>query len=704
VQSVAFVCQIQNIRNERRELMPKLGIEYDLEAQKNLKVPLGQRELYPSVGKYVAEICREQGVQFAFGCPGGHIWQLTSAISRIGIKTVTFAHEQNAVYAGEAYTQVTQKPVVCYGTVGPGTANAFSAMQQAWLSNSPIIYLAGGHEVEHDGLYNTIQESYAARFFEHVTKWSTRVTYPWQVKQFLTRGFKIAQAAPKAPVAFELGIDLLFTKNDEVRQHYFGGFFRHHHDYIENWRKENTAKPLISAADIDAVARAAKAIMSAKSPMLIIGDQCSWDQAGPEIEEFVNLTKMPFTTRRLGRAVVSEKHPYAHRGFPTFEKEIDLLVSGGLKVGFFDGYASGWPETIQISNCQEQVWTYVKSLEVLMGNQKSVFKQLNDYIKANRLKVSKEREEWLKRCQEDGDRAETRRRDRAYKFGPEHPRYRDGRFLHFGYMSQIIREVNDELYDSKTRVVIDGFTMSDFVMPYLRFTRPASCITANDQAGVGHGVGQAIGAAFGDMERGELLPILSLLGDSGAMNAGWDIEVAARYKLPIVYMVNNNGGWMPGMKYVWCGPNWDVFGDQDVYGNTWQGRMQMGEERPVLGIQFEKFAEAIGAYGMLCNNEATFKEDLKKAYAIAEKGQPVVMNCIMDQHLVNRAVMSPAYCVMYTHIPYDELPSRGKAARKRFLSQWLPGLQKEPAMAFPDAWEPLTEAELGYVPKSDWFK
>jgi thiamine pyrophosphate-dependent acetolactate synthase large subunit-like protein len=683
--------------------MVRVGIEFDEAAQKSLDVPLGQRELYPTVGKYIAEILREHDVKIAFGVPGGHIWHFIDAISRIGIKTITFAHEQNAVFAGEGYSQVSQKPAVCYGTVGPGTGYSFAAMQQAWLSNTPIIYLAGGHEVEHDGLYNTIQESYAHRFFEHVTKWSPRVFYPWQVKQFLTRGFKIATSPPTAPVAFELGIDLLFAKNDEMRQHYWGGFFKHHADYVENWRGEDTAKAIVSAADPDAVAKAAKAIMAAKTPFMIIGDQPSWDHASEELEEFTNLTGIPFTTRRLGRAVISEKHPNCHRGLPPFQKDIDLMVSAGLKVGFFDGYATGWPETIQISNNAEQVWTYINTKEVLLGNIKIVFRQLNDYIKANGLTISQERQAWLKKCQDSHAQAAEKRKAKAYKYGPDHPRYGDNKILHYGYMSQIIREVNEELYQSKIRVMIDGYTMSDFVMPYLQFTRPASCLTANDNAGVGHGVAQAIGAAFADKEKGELLPILSLMGDSGMMNAGWEIETAVRYKLPIVYLVTNNGGWMPGMKYVWYGPNWDALGDQDKYGETWGGHMQQGQERPV-GIQFEKFAESIGAHGMICNSSASFKEDLKKAYAIAEKGQPVVMNCIMDQHLCNKAIMSPAYCLMYVHIPYQDVPPRGRAARKRFLSHWLPGLKDETTIPFADAWEPLTEEEFGWKPVNDYFK
>lgn len=684
--------------------MVKLGIEFDEQAQKNMKVPLGERELYPTVGKYIAEILREQGVKIAFGVPGGHVWHIVDAISRIGIKTVTFAHEQNAVYAGEAYSQVTQKTSICYGTVGPGAGNAFSAVQQAWLSNTPMLYLAGGIEVEHDGLYNTIQESYAHRFMESVTKWATRVTYPWQLKQFITRGFKIAQTPPCAPVCFELGIDLLFAKNDEMREHYWGAFFKHHADYVENWRQDKTSQGLSSAPDPDDVARAAKAIMEAKNPLMLIGNMCSYDRASAEMAEFVELTAVPFSTRRLGRAVISEKHPNSHRGLPPFQKDIDLMISAGLKVGFFDGYASGWPKAVQITNSEFQTWTYVDSVAVCLGNINLSFKMINDYIKASGWKPSAERVEWLKKCQQSNAEAAEKRKAKAYKYGPDHPRYKSGDFMHFGYMSQIIREVNDELYGSKVRVLIDGYTMSDFVMPYLQFTRPASCLTADDQAGVGHGVGQAIGAAFGDMERGELIPILALMGDSGMMNAGWDVEVAVRYKLPIVYLVTNNGGWMPGMKYVWYGPNWDILGDQDVYGGTWNGIPQTGEERPIRGIQFTKFAESIGCQGILCTNHATFKDDLKNAFAMAEKNGPVIMDCIMDQHLCNKAIVSPAYCLMYAHIPWEELPARGKAARKRFLGHWLKGCQNEETIPFADAWEALTEEEYGYKPVTDYNK
>lgn len=685
--------------------MSKIGIEFDAEAQKALAVPLGQRELFPSVGTYVAEILKEQGVTVAFGVPGGHIWHFIDPISRIGIKTVTFAHEQNAGYAAEGYAQVGRKTAICYGTVGPGTANAFSPVQQMGLSNTPVIFLAGGHEFEHDGLYNTIQESYSYRFFELVSKWSTRVIYPWQVKQFLTRGFKIAQSAPKGPVTFDLCVDALFSK-DDMRQHYWGAFFGQHLDYHPNWRYEETTTAIASAADPRDVAKAAAVIMDAKRPFMLIGDMAHWDNADKDLTEFVALTGMPFTTRRLGRATVSEKDANFHRGFPRFRKEIDVIVSMGVKVGFFDGYGGTWPDTVQFANCSEQVWTYLKSPAIVVGNIAVTVKQINDYIKANNLqaKLGAERTEWLERCRKSAGEAVSSRKDKAYKYGPDHPRYKSGKYMHFGYMSQIIRETNEELYGSAVRVQIDGYTMSDFVMPYLQFTRSGSCLTANDQAGVGHGVGQAIGAAIADLENGCRIPQLALMGDSGMMNGGPDISVAGQYKLPIVYLVTNNGGWMPGMKYVWYGPNWDALGEQDHYGATYFGAKMEGQERAREGTDFVKFAESLGVQGFRTTSHANFREDLKKAMTMAEKSGPVVMDCIIDQHLCNSAITSPAYALMYCHIPYAELPRRGKAARKKMLQHWFPGLKNEPDMPMGDPWEALTDDEYGYTPKEDLFK
>ena len=162
---------------------------------------------------------------------------------------------------------------------------------------------------------------------------------------------------------------------------------------------------------------------------------------------------------------------------------------------------------------------------------------------------------------------------------------------------------------------------------------------------------------------------------------------------------------MPGMKYPWYGPNYDVLGEQDAIGSEWMGATQLGEERPTEMQRFHELPKVIGGLeGILCNRTENFREQLKQAYNIAEKNGPVVLDCIMDRHLVNKAVIGPVYSLMYAHLPWDELPLRGKHSRRSTLKRWFPELDKLPKMPIFDSWEAVTEKEFGYESKSDWLK
>ncbi len=671
----------------------KPALEFDPEAQKNLEVPLGEREMQPCAGKYMAEILKEQDVSLVFGVHGGHIWQITDSISRIGIKSIQFHHEANAVYAGEAYSQVSRKPAVCYGTVGPGVANSVPAIQQAYLSNTPIIYLAGGHEPQHDKLYNTIQESYATELMGPISKFTIRCHYPATVKQFLTRVFKAATSYPRGPAVLESTLTLLCSPQ-EVDRHAHMGVFGDDIQYKVNWNKENTSKPISGGGgDPDDIAKAVEQILNVKNPFMIIGDGCNWADAGEELDEFSRLAKVPFTQRRYARAVVSEEHPNHYRGLPPFRREIDLMIPIGMKVGFFDGFGAGWPETIQINESAEHIWTYLDTSTAIVGNPKVVLRQMIDYIKENNLSPSLERDKWLKKIKDGNEEAKRRRREKADKYR-EHKEYVENDFMHYGVISQDVADYLEKNYDNRVRVMVDGFTISPFAMPFLTATRPAQILTSSENAGVGHGVPMAIGAAFAQLEEGDETPVLSLMGDSGFGLAGTEVETAVRYNLPIVYLVTNNDGWMPGMKSTWYGDKWENLGPQDRPGVKWKGRTQYGYEfTPNIG--WDKMAEALGCYGETVDRHENFMSALDRCFKAAEKGQPAVLNCIMDKRLVNQTIVEQfGYGSMYVHLPWDELPKRGKASRQQNMSFYFTKLKEYPEMDIADAWDPPTEEEM----------
>jgi thiamine pyrophosphate-dependent acetolactate synthase large subunit-like protein len=678
--------------------MAKIGIEFDKEAQKNLAMPLGQREMYPYPGMYVAESLKDAGVTVAFGVPGGHIWHIIDAISRIGIKMITFAHEQNGVYAAEAYAQVTRRHGVAYGTVGPGVGNALSPLNQAFLSRTPVFFIAGGHEIEHDKLYNTIQEAYASEMTSTISKWAQRVVYPNTIKQFFTRGLKLAMDFPYGPVVMELGVSCLFTPKEANDKIWYGAW-GDHATWRPNWRRDQTNEPLRSAGAPDDIVRAVKAIYEAEKPFAMIGDGAHWADAGPELLEFYRLAKIPFTSRRLGRGTIDETDPLAIRGMP-FKKEIDLVVAIGVEIGFFDGYGGKWGGAVQIAESTDMIYTYVDTAAAVVGNPKLVAQQMIDYIKANNLTPPAGRDEWIKKCQDNNVAGAAKRRAVAEKYH-NHPRYKENPFMHHAAICQITVDYIAEKYDNKCRYMIDGFTMSDYIMPYLVCTRPAQIMTASTYAGIGHGIGQAIGCAIAQLEVGDKTPIIAFMGDGGMGNAMMDIEVAARYKLPIVYQVTNNDGWMPGSKYMWYGQNWEGLGEQETIGYKWYGIEQMGEER--LSISYAEIGEKLGCYGETVTSHDDYLAALDRCFKSAEAGKPAVLDCIMDKHLVNKSVGSPVYALMYQHIPWVDLPERGKRIRRAIWGKdkVFPGLAKYPAMTVPDGTEPLADDEMK-ITGEDW--
>jgi thiamine pyrophosphate-dependent acetolactate synthase large subunit-like protein len=266
--------------------------------------------------------------------------------------------------------------------------------------------------------------------------------------------------------------------------------------------------------------------------------------------------------------------------------------------------------------------------------------------------------------------------------------------IHHGYLSKAIADYLKERYFSHNRVCLDGFSISGFIMPYLTAVRPAQILTASEQAGIGHGIGMSIGAAIGDIETsGDRTPVVALMGDSGMGVGGLDVEVAVRHKLPIVYIVTNNNGWLTGMKSRYYGEKWENYGEQDGMNAKWLGSTITAGPEKVDGIRWDKVCTEFGAYGESISSHDEIPAALKRCFDAAEKGQPAVLNCMVDKSIINPAFNTPLYAISMMHIPYDELPEQGKAARLHFLRNhptWK-GLADEPEIPLADIWDPIED-------------
>ena len=94
-------------------------------------------------GDVLIKALLEEKVRYMFGIPGGQFLNMYDAIYKwgkeAGIETVLFRHEQAAAHAADAYARVTNKPGVCFGTVGPGALHLVPGVGAAWSDNIPVI-------------------------------------------------------------------------------------------------------------------------------------------------------------------------------------------------------------------------------------------------------------------------------------------------------------------------------------------------------------------------------------------------------------------------------------------------------------------------------------------------------------------------------------------------------------------------------------
>src|ERR1700728_4015681 len=91
----------------------------------------------------VLRCLRAEGVDLAFGYPGGAIMPLYDALEGSGISHVLMRHEQGAVFAAEGYARATGRVGVAIATSGPGATTLVPAIADAKMDSVPLVCITG---------------------------------------------------------------------------------------------------------------------------------------------------------------------------------------------------------------------------------------------------------------------------------------------------------------------------------------------------------------------------------------------------------------------------------------------------------------------------------------------------------------------------------------------------------------------------------
>jgi len=593
----------------------------------------------PHQGMLITEALKEAGVETMFGVTGGHMWYLVDETIKAGIRNVTVRDELSASHAAEAYARVTRKIGVCYATVGPGTTSLTGGVQQAYLSDTPVLALLAGHEADNDDMA-TLQEAHGEQMYDHITKLSKRVIDARTCKYWVGKAIRKAMEPPRGPAMLEWELNSIALGPCPQKQEH----------YVENWLKE----PMLPThPDPAAIKKALEIIYSTEKPVIYAGDTIMWEDASAELREFAHLAQIPVMGRRGGRGSFREDDPLLWKS-AEIGLGSDLFIMFGARLDFFDFFGARFQikKAIQIQDCLEYFATWVPTELAIKASVKTTLKDMIAYIKKHNPSVPPRRAAWLAKVKETRDKGDAYVEKRAQQFKELSP-------VHPAWLSKCVVDKAAEMYKDGIYYIMDGFTSSNVLSPYIKTTFPGQVLDSGPHAGIGHGVGMAIGASFGCKKQ---KMVLAMMGDSGMGRCLGDVETAIRWKLPIVYLVSNNNGWMGCL--------------DAIYGRNlaWYGT-PADEPLPhyvTPDQRYDLMYEAVGCHGEWVTDPTQVMPALGRAFKAAEAGKTAVVNVKVDRRPIEAVLDSPICAALWTHLPWNDTTRYMRKMRTRFLYAAFP--------------------------------
>lgn len=94
-------------------------------------------------GELVVRALIAEGVDTVFTLHGGHLDAIYQAAVRHGLRLVDTRHEQAAGHAADGWARTTARVGVAIITAGPGVTDAVTAVTNAYLDATPVLFLGG---------------------------------------------------------------------------------------------------------------------------------------------------------------------------------------------------------------------------------------------------------------------------------------------------------------------------------------------------------------------------------------------------------------------------------------------------------------------------------------------------------------------------------------------------------------------------------
>jgi len=533
----------------------------------------------------LVESLEKAGVEVLFGYPGGAVLDIFNCLPEAKFNFVLGRHEQGSAHMADGYARATGKPGVCIVTSGPGATNTITGLATANIDGIPLVVITGQVALSLIGT-DAFQEADTTGIARGVSKHCFLVQSADEIPETIAEAFYIATHGKPGPVVIDIPKNcqqaLTAAKYPERVS-------------LRAYHPESTAT-------IRQLNHLAKLLNEAKRPVLYAGGGVIASGAADDVAALAHRAQIPVTTTLMGLGAFDE-HDELALGLSGMHgsaaanwalHEADLILALGVR--FSDRVTAKISEyaknaTLVHVDCDPaSINKNVRADLGIVADVKDVLTTVSSRVKTAAHPA------WLKRI------AEWKRlRPMAYK-----P-------LHAGViMPQAVVEAVDKATKGRAIVVTDVGQTQMWAAQYFRHSRPRHFLSSGGMGTMGFGIPAAIGAAFAQPDE----TVVAICGDGGAQMTFEEVVVAVEHRLPVVFVVVNNG--CLGMVRQWQ----ELFYAKRYAGSILGSKGRMGIERIDESAltydylpDFVKLAEAHGAKGYRVIDPAKLEPTIRKAVA-----------------------------------------------------------------------------------------
>ena len=449
-----------------------------------------------------------EGVEYVFAVPGEENLDLLESLRTSTITLVLARHERGAGFMATTYGRLTGKAGVCLATLGPGATNLTTPAAYAALGAFPLVIITGQKPIK-TSKQAQFQIVDVVSLFTPLCKASTQIVNGNRIPSLVREGFRLAQEERPGAVLLELPEDIA---------------------------EEQTVEPVIpphdrryAVAGDAALDEAARRILAAQRPLLLIGAGANRRRASKALRKFVADTGFPFFDTQMGKGVVDEDNElylgtaalssgdYVHCAI----EKADLIVNIGHDVvekpPFF--MEPGGQTVIHINYKAAEVdQVYFPQLEVIgdiAGSVERLGSRLDGKLQCDRSYYTALHHEIASHISETSD-------DERFPMVPQ----------------RVVADVRSVMARDDIVALDNGIYKIWFARNYIAH-EPGTILLDNALATMGAGLPSAMMAAMLSPGR----RVLAVCGDGGFMMNSQELETAVRLGLNLVVLILNDAAY-----------------------------------------------------------------------------------------------------------------------------------------------------------------